>query len=425
MAKPPTDGPYPGVSGRTPQFQQARNDFLVDKAKGDDAGAYRRNAEREINRFIDWYKTRHGEHPTFDALDDTTIRQYARDALVTQDYTDGTVLTYYAHLSAFLGWCEREGYLEEHVAQTDAATEPLPDDDGRRSGDQQAWGPDERRRIIEHVNAEARSALEALEDGDGRWAAIKASRDRALVAVLCYTGIRAGELLARNDDPRRNGVTWGDIDLEDGRVTVLSKKQEWDHRSLPDQTLHALSMLRNILEPGDDWPVFCSLSPSVVFPPLREALQQADTDPEEIDAIVSKDRAFDLYRRHDLTPTPLQTAGARRIMRRLTEAAEIELDQGDYLEPHGGRRGAGEVLVRTHGYAAAARLLDNSEQMVRERYSHIEAGDLADVASSAFDAVDASSADPGPESPSSTQSTPPTTGDPDESTEIPDAYQQR
>jgi len=40
----------------------------------------------------------------------------------------------------------------------------------------------------------------------------------------------------------------------------------------------------------------------------------------------------------------------------------------------------GEVLVRTFGYTVAARYLDNSEEMVRERYSHIEAGELGDVA---------------------------------------------
>ena len=36
-------------------------------------------------------------------------------------------------------------------------------------------------------------------------------------------------------------------------------------------------------------------------------------------------------------------------------------------------------MVRIHGYAAAARLLDNTEEMVRERYSHIEAGEQPTV----------------------------------------------
>ena len=43
-----------------------------------------------------------------------------------------------------------------------------------------------------------------------------------------------------------------------------------------------------------------------------------------------------------------------------------------------------EVLVRTSGHAAAARALDNSEEVVREHYSHIEARDLADQMTNAF-----------------------------------------
>ena len=48
----------------------------------------------------------------------------------------------------------------------------------------------------------------------------------------------------------------------------------------------------------------------------------------------------------------------------------------------------GEVLVRVFGYTVAARYLDNSEEMVRERYSHIKAGELGDIATEALDEVD-------------------------------------
>ena len=47
-----------------------------------------------------------------------------------------------------------------------------------------------------------------------------------------------------------------------------------------------------------------------------------------------------------------------------------------------------EVLVRQFSYATAARYLDNSEQMVRERYSHIKAGEQADMATEALAASD-------------------------------------
>lgn len=50
----------------------------------------------------------------------------------------------------------------------------------------------------------------------------------------------------------------------------------------------------------------------------------------------------------------------------------------------------GAVLARAFGYTIAARYLDNSEEMVRERYSHIEAGELGDVATEALSEVDGS-----------------------------------
>lgn len=398
--EPGTDGVYPGSSGRRSRFERARDDFLLDKSKGEDSGAYRRNAEREINRFRDWHRDEYGEPPTFDEIGKKTMRQYARH-LVRQDWTDGTILTYYAQVSAFIGWCEREGLLDEHYAQLDTATEPLPEEDGRRSGDQQAWGTAEREEITRYVDEQANAAVDALDGGDGTWEAVKALRDRALVTVLCYSGVRAGEILARSDDARRDGVTWGDVNLDEGGVTVLSKKQKWDDRSLPDPTIHPLRMLRRVLDPEDDWPVFVTLSPKDVFPPVRQALADHGLTDEEIDDAVSKDSVWGLYREHDVTPVPLHTSGARRVMKRLTDAAGIELEQGEYLEPHGGRRGAGEVMVRTDGYAAAARLLDNTEEMVRERYSHIEAGELADAASRAFEKVDKERDNPGDDIPDS------------------------
>ena len=48
----------------------------------------------------------------------------------------------------------------------------------------------------------------------------------------------------------------------------------------------------------------------------------------------------------------------------------------------------GEVLVRAFGYTVAARYLDNSEEMVRERYPHINTGKLGDVTSEALGNID-------------------------------------
>jgi len=92
----------------------------------------------------------------------------------------------------------------------------------------------------------------------------------------------------------------------------------------------------------------------------------------------------------DIRPPSLTTDGARSILQRLSEDGDVDIDhpKHDYLAPHGGRRGMGEVLVRAFGYTVAARYLDNSEEMVRERYSHIEAGELGDVATEALNDID-------------------------------------
>jgi hypothetical protein len=64
-------------------------------------------------------------------------------------------------------------------------------------------------------------------------------------------------------------------------------------------------------------------------------------------------------------PSELRPKGARRVIERLCEAAEITLPDDDshgYLTLYGGRWGMGEVMVRKFGYAEAARYLENSEQ---------------------------------------------------------------
>jgi hypothetical protein len=48
----------------------------------------------------------------------------------------------------------------------------------------------------------------------------------------------------------------------------------------------------------------------------------------------------------------------------------------------------GELIVRAFGSTLAARYLANSAEMISERYSHIEAGELGDVATKALGEID-------------------------------------
>ena len=402
---------------RSAPIRRSFDRYLQDKSKGrgDSGGNYRRNVARELDRFATWATGERGgddwtgippegadREPTFEDLDERVFREYARHLSGDRGLKHNTVQTYYAYVSAWCGWCVNEGYLEAHYAQRASAIAPLPDDDGRRPGDQQAWTSDQRHAITESVDERAREAIESyttlpddtvlIDRQRARYTALKAARDRALVYVLAYTAVRVGELLADPDDPRRRGVRWEELDLERGSMDVYRKKQRWDAASLPDPVIVPLRSYRKLLDPPSDrWPVFPTLAPQVLGELIADELPDRGLRPDEIES--KRDdfvRDILLALEEDIRPPSLSTDGARRRLQRLTDDAGIEIDhpKHDYLAPHGGRRGMGEVLVRAFGYTAAARYLDNSEEMVRERYSHIEAGELGDVATEALDEID-------------------------------------
>jgi integrase len=393
--------------------------YLQDKGKGrgGEGGNYRRNAGRELERFAEWAAGERGSEswpgvsphtgrdPAFADLDERVFREYARHLASERGLKQNTVQTYYAYVSAWCGWCVNEGYLDVHYAQRASATAPLPDDDGRKPGDQQAWTTEQRHAFTRYVDETARTAIEAFTtlpaDVEGldrqrvRYAALKATRDRALVFVLAYTAVRVGELLRDPNDPRRRGVRWNELNLDDGSMEVYRKKQTWDAASLPDPVIVPLRSYRRLVDPPTDrWPVFPTFDQRSLGALVREELAERGRKPDEV-AATREGYARDLLvcLDEDVRPPSLTTDGARRLLARLTDEAGIDVDhpKHDYLAPHGGRRGMGEVLVRAFGYTVAARYLDNSEEMVRERYSHIEAGELGDVATEALGEVDGNS----------------------------------
>src|SRR5699024_3120207 len=196
------------------QINAVIEDFLTDKGKGQrgESGNYRQDAGRELGRFVE-FLTGHEESPTsFDELNSGHLREYARH-LTRQGWTAGTVRTYYAYISAFCGWAVREGHLAENVAQRRNATEPIPDDGVHKSGDQQVWSAEDRQQLTSFVDEQASIAIDDV--GGDREAAIKACRDRALVYLLSYSGVRGAEILRDRSDERRQGLRWEEVHLED------------------------------------------------------------------------------------------------------------------------------------------------------------------------------------------------------------------
>ena len=384
-----TLGPVNGEVCSVVRIDAVTEDFLTDKGKGQGgkSGNYRSDANRELNRFVKFLAQHEDAVTTFEELKSGHLREYARH-LTRQGWATGTVRTYYAYVSAFCGWAVREGHLAENVAQRRNATEPIPDDGGHKSGDQQAWSADDRRQLTEFVDEQAREAIDNM--GEDREVAIKACRNRAFVYLLSYSGVRGAEILRDRSDERRQGLRWEDVHLKDRYVTVFAKKQRLDDRGLPGPVIHPFQAYQRVLDvPGPDWPVFPSFHRPTLSQRITEILTDRSYTETEIEEVRKDQSLIEACIEADIAPPSITTDAGRHVLKRLCEQAGIGLnDDNEYLMPHGARRGAGEVLVRTSGHAAAARALDNSEEVVREHYSHIEAGELADQMTDAFEEAD-------------------------------------
>ncbi|MBX0288557.1 site-specific integrase [Halomicroarcula sp. F28] len=387
--------------------------YLQDKGKGrgGDGGNYRRNAARELARFAQWAAGDRGRNewtgilpedvdrdPTFQDLDERVFRAYARYLGGDRALKQNTIHTYYHYISAWCGWCANEGYLEGHYARRASAMAPLPEDDGRKPGDQQIWTPEQRHTLIRHVDSRVHDAIETYrtlpEDVDSldrqraRYTILKAARDRALVFVIAYTAVRVGEILRDPNDPRRRGVQWGEISLDDGSMDVYRKKQQWDVASLPGPVIAPLRSYRRLMDPPTvQWPVFPTFDQRTLATLVQDELGGIDAIEGHRDEYA---RDFLVALDEGIHPPSITTDGARSILQRLSDEAEVDIEhpKHDYLSPHGGRRGMGEILVRSFGYTVAARYLDNSEKMIRKRYSHIEADELGELATEAINETD-------------------------------------
>ena len=232
------------TSSIPPSLQEGLTQFLTAKSKGDDSGNYRRNAKRVITRWIDWLAQRDIE--SFEQLDETVLAHYAehlrrRVAANEAETTDGgiarsTAWTYYNTVSAFLEWASKWGYLQENYARAGLAQESMPARSASQQSQQQFWTPDQRTQILNYVNKRSHDAI----DEKGLDADVEA-RDRALVAVLAFTGVRAAEIFCSEHDNRtgRQGIRWRDVDLDEQTISVLGKNQQRQSAWLVNQAIAA------------------------------------------------------------------------------------------------------------------------------------------------------------------------------------------
>ena len=371
------------------QIADALHSFVRSKQKGTDSGNYQRNARRVIEEWISWLGDRDDSVETFDQLEVSHMRQYARhlkEQVDAGELAGSTAITYWNYIAAFLGWCVYEELVTENPARTRRAEEELPDK-RPRSDRQQFWSRADRKALLTHLNEQAYTAVD-----ERGLDAVKELRDRALAALLAYSGVRGGEILRDPSDKRRSGIRWREVDLDAGTLVVLGKNQADEEAPLPPQARAPLERLKQALRPsGDEWPVFPTLHRPTLSRTVRTRLADAGHEPDEIEAAIDEHGWLALYRVHEFVPPALTTNGGRTVMRRICENAEVSLDgEHDYLTPHGGRRGAGDVLYREDPVLAQTALRHRSIETTKDSYSYIEAGETASRAGDIF-AVDAES----------------------------------
>ncbi|RQG89085.1 integrase [Natrarchaeobius halalkaliphilus] len=301
-------------------------------------------------------------------LETSDLREYAfalRERHIEGELKASTANTYFDYTRAFLSFCVREELLDRNPADTNRATEYLPEDKGDRT--RQFWTPAQRRGIVAYASKRVDMALDGTIDVSREIA----FRDRAIVVLLAEAGVRGAEIFRDTNDDVRDGLHWSDVDLEQKMIRVFGKSRQYEEAALPGAARDALQRYQRVLEPpSDDWPVFPTAHAPSKWGALRAAVDDYDGD-RPID---------DLLRDHEVVPLALTKEGGRQVMKRLSDEAPIELEDGhDYLQPHGARRALGAELYESgHSELAQSALRHKSIETTHEAYSDIQAADVAD-----------------------------------------------
>jgi integrase len=333
-----------------------------------DSGNYRANNRLVLNIFAEYLEA-HRDITTLDELSVIDCRRYAQNLRERVQDDDDPLSAASAHANgpyftivrAFLGWCVDDERIESNPARPNRVKEALPEHHGDH--DRQFWSAEARDGLLEFVGERAHDALDESADARER-----AFRDRALVTMLALTGARGAELFADPRDDHRNGLQWGDVDLDRGIAIVFGKTRERQPIPLTDRVVGSLERYRTGLDPADkDWPVFPTRHHGSLATAAREGLDGRGWDTEEIETAFDESTSMEVLREHGIAPPALSKNGARSLMKRLCNAADVDID-GEYLKPHGGRRGLGSDLYAQDAELAQELLRHESIETTHESY---------------------------------------------------------
>jgi hypothetical protein len=99
----------------------------------------------------------------------------------------------------------------------------------------------------------------------------------------------------------------------------------------------------------------------------EEGLDAQGWDAEKIETTLDESMSMSVLREHGIAPPALSKNGARSLMKRLCDAADLDID-GEYLKPHGGRRGLGSDLYAQDAELAQELLRHESIETTHESY---------------------------------------------------------
>lgn len=325
--------------------------YLQRKAVGDPdgsgAGTYASNAESILRRWTEWLAAEH-DIGSIASLEVDHMRAYAVELHERTDrgeYTPSTAGTYYAVVRAFLSWCVRGGIREANPAASTRAEAALPSGNPRPASD--TWTARQRRELERYVRD--RTLENTSQSTSERRSRL---REYAMVAVLAHSSVRGAELFRVPDDDRRTGATWQDIDFYTGTIRVLGKSQRLEDVPLPARARTPLRRYRVVLDPpSNDWPLFPTAHAPSIAGTVRSVLSERGYDAETIETMFDDATAMELTRDYSIAPPAITTEGARSVLKRLCEAARIDVD-GDHLTPRGVRRDQETVHYRREATAS-------------------------------------------------------------------------
>ncbi len=186
--------------------------------------------------------------------------------------------------------------------------------------------------------------------------------------MLALTGARGAELFADPRDEHRSGLRWDDVNLEKGIATVFGKTRERQPIPLTDRVVESLERYRKVLDPATgDWPVFPTRHHASLARAAEEGLEAQGWSADEIEATLAASTSMEILREHGIAPPALSKNGARSLMKRLCDTADVDID-GEYLKPHGGRRGLGSDLYARDAELAQELLRHESSETTHESY---------------------------------------------------------